>query len=110
MSEGSVSNYLEELVDEKKIRKVRDENSVYYCPPAMSPPVKIVIFISIFCACIILPLFYIYNYLALPVISPLLGFYIGVILICFIWSVSKPQKNSIFKRKKEEKEAKNGVE
>jgi hypothetical protein len=97
LSEGSVSNYIEELVDEKKIRKVRDGNNVYYCPPKMSAPLKLILVISIICGGISLPLFAFYNIILLYVV----GFYFGVLFACFIWLINRKeaiQKNGFFHR------------
>lgn len=106
LSEGSISNYLEELVEEKKIRKWREGNNVFYAPPKMPPPLKFTIIIAVFCFSLVVLLYIFFNYVALPIIS----FYIGVLLTCFVWANSKlsssqsSRKNTGFQRKKHKKE------
>jgi len=50
LSMGSVNNYLEELIQEKKIQKERNGNTVRYGPPKLHLSTKFIIFTGFFTA------------------------------------------------------------
>lgn len=106
LSDGSIANYLDELVEEKKIRNWREGNLSFYCPPKMALALKFVIAMTVFCFSLIVSLYFVSNYIALSII----GFYVGVLITSFLWANSKPEssqnikKNKILHRKKPKKE------
>lgn len=80
LSKGSVVNYLDELLSEKRIRKWRNGNMVFYGPPKMHPAFKLCIVVTIVCVALDI-LLLITNNTVLPVIT----FHIGVLFTGFFW-------------------------
>lgn len=94
LSDGTIANYLDELISEKKIRKWRNENRTCYGPPKMHLAVKFCIIVTIICV----PLVFL-SFLWQPLFY-LLFFDIGVIFTCFFWRFSRRfsmAKNKRFK-------------
>ena len=91
LSDGSLVNYLDELISEKKIRKWRNENRAYYGPLKLHLAVKLCIIVTIGCVMATIFLSFVWQ----PVFH-LLFFVAGVFFTCFFWYFSTP-KNRSFK-------------
>jgi hypothetical protein len=76
---GSTNNYLEELIDEKKIVKTRNGKQVFYGPPKMKLSSKIMIFFVILT---FVSIFFSYN---ISNSFEILFFNMGAIFTCFLW-------------------------
>lgn len=103
LSKGSVANYLDELVSEHRIMKWREGSNVFYGPLKMSMPAKISIVVTISCLVIWTVLFLTnLNSLLLMdklftiwnIVFLLLGFNIGIVIICILWSRRRKALNS----------------
>lgn len=79
LSKGSVANYLDELLSEKRIRKWRNGNMVFYGPPKMHLAVKLCIIVTLIC----LPLVFL-SFIWQPLFY-LLFFDAGVLFTGFFW-------------------------
>lgn len=86
LSDGTIVNYLDELITEKKIRKWRNENRTYYAPPKMHLAVKLCIIVTIIC----LPATFL-SFIWQPFFY-LLFFNVGVLFTCFFWRFSNGKK------------------
>lgn len=86
LSDGSIVNYLDELITEKKIRKWRNENKTYYGPLRMHLAVKLCIIVTMICmtATFLLLIWY-----PTALAFSLLFFNAGVLFTCFFWRFSK---------------------
>lgn len=103
LSRGSVANYLDELVSEHKIMKWREGSSVFYGPLKMLMPAKITIATTVSClvAWTVLfltnlnslllmdKLFTIWN-----IVFLIVGFNVGVVIICISWSRQQKALNN----------------
>jgi len=78
-SKGSISNYLEELIKEKKIEKEYNGNNVFYGRPKLRLSTKTFIFFVI-----ITPVITILSYMIFKSFEPL-SFGLGAIFVSFIW-------------------------
>ena len=104
LSSGTVVNYLNELVDERKIIKWREESNTFYGPMKMSFTLKIlfsVILISMFLLVISSTLTVYYNdSIITKVISDIrfifciVGFDMGAGFVCFLWFLSTKNINT----------------
>lgn len=93
LSDGTTSNYLDELITEKKIQKWRNENKTYYGPPKIHPAVKFCVIVTMICMIATFLLLILYpTVLAFS----FLFFDAGVIFTCFFWRFSM-EKNRRFK-------------
>lgn len=90
LSDGTISNYLDEIIDEKKIRKYRNENKTYYGPPKIHPAIKFCIIITIICIVISIPLSILHH-----VIMPVVFFNAGVIFTSIFWRFSVAKIESL---------------
>ena len=107
LSEGSVANYLDELIEARKIQKWRAGVNVYYGPPQISMPVKMSVGVTITCLGII-AIFLLFGR-SIPTLSiqsikfdlsiwyiilPAIGFNFGVIIMGFFWRRAEKSLNS----------------
>jgi len=81
LSDGSIANYLDELIAEKKIRKWRNENRVCYGPLKLHPAVKFCTVVTVFCIVAGVPALVLYDIIVIP----LLFFGLGALFTCFFW-------------------------
>jgi len=81
LSKGSTSNYLEELIQEKKIVKINQGNNVFYSPPKIHPATKyiIVLFLALTPTSI-------YAYVFHESYAPIF-FGFGAFFTAFLWRV-----------------------
>jgi len=103
LSKGSVANYLDELVAEHKIMKWREGSNVFYGPPKMPTPLKISIATTVSCLVAWTILFLTSTkslssmnaFLSIwNIVFLLLGFNVGVVIICILWSRQNKALNS----------------
>ena len=78
-SKGSISNYLDELVNEKKLVRENKGNNVFYGVPRMRLSTKVLVFFAI-----ITPLLSIFSLMTFKNLEPL-SFGLGCIFVSFIW-------------------------
>lgn len=78
-SKGSVSNYLDELVKEKKVVKENKGNNVFYGRPCIRLSTKVLIFFVIITT--LLSVFSLVTFKSLEILS----FGLGGIFVSFIW-------------------------
>ena len=78
-SKGSISNYLGELVKEKRIIKDNKGNNVFYSIPRMLFSTKVLIFFSI-----ITPILFVFSLATFKNFIPS-SFGLGCIFVSFIW-------------------------
>lgn len=81
LSDGSLVNYLDELIAEKKIRKWRNESRVCYGPSKLHLAVRFCIAVNIFCVVASVPALILYNIIVIPLVF----FGLGVLFTCFFW-------------------------
>lgn len=103
LSKGSVANYLDELVSEHKIMKWREGSNVFYGPPKMPTPAKISIATTVSClvAWTVLFLTSTKSLLSMStflsiwnIVFLLLGFNVGVVILCVLWSRQQKALNN----------------
>lgn len=100
ISEGTINNYLNELIAEKKIHKIYQGKSVYYAPPKMSVSVKFISGMTAFVGFFTFMVYILYGELS----QLLIGFLIGTLFVGFIWNSfegkTTKNENSLLKKAK----------
>lgn len=79
-SEGCIVNYLQELQDEKKIQKFRNNDIIYYGPPKIKTSIKYIVISTILLPLYSVPLHIFHDKFWYGII-----FYIGSIITACFW-------------------------
>jgi len=91
ISEGTISNYLDELVENKKLYRIREGKSVFYGPPRMSFIFVFGLITTIPCLALTILL---YTIQQINWVILMLGFEFGIIFSCLSLSINKKSRNN----------------
>lgn len=91
ISEGTISNYLDELVENKKLYRMRNGKSVFYGPPRMSFSLAFGLLISIPCLSLTILFYIIQN---LNIVLLMIGFEIGIVFTSVVFAHNEENKNN----------------